>query len=96
MKLTILFIVMQLLTLQVIQANDLWQEQQQEEEKKEVVVEQHLGMPLQQALAHPWRTPCMQQCVKDLLPTTDRSAECQRFERDFDCSLHCVFQVPIY
>ncbi|XP_020798343.1 uncharacterized protein LOC110176355 [Drosophila serrata] len=93
MKLTILFIVMQLLTLQVIRANDLWQDQLQ---KEQVEGEQRQGVALHQEVVHPWRTPCMQQCVKDMVPATDRSAECQRYERAFDCSLYCVFEVPIY
>ncbi|KAH8252307.1 hypothetical protein KR038_004850 [Drosophila bunnanda] len=92
MKLTILLIVMQLLTLQVIRGNDLLQDQL----KQEVGVEHHQGVALQQEGLHPWRTPCMRQCVKDMMPTTDRSSECQRYERAFDCSLYCVFEVPIY
>ncbi|XP_017033203.1 uncharacterized protein [Drosophila kikkawai] len=95
MKLTILFIVMQLLTLQVIQGNDLWQKQQEEkvERRQEMALYQEGEL---QELAHPLLTPCMRQCVKDMIPTTDRSEECQRYEREFDCSLHCVFKVPIY
>ncbi|KAH8291410.1 hypothetical protein KR054_011363 [Drosophila jambulina] len=105
MKLTILFIVMQLLTLQVIRANDLWQGQQVEEVdqqegkgkvEQQQVMEQHQGLTLHPEVVHPVETPCMRQCAKDMIPATDRSAECQRYERAFDCSLYCVFKLPIY
>lgn len=91
MKLTVLFIVMQLLTLQVIRANDLSLEQQELGQSQEVGQQQEVEQ--QQEVQ---QTPCMQQCVEDMVLAADRPPECQRYERAFDCSLYCVLKAPIY
>ncbi|XP_037716865.1 uncharacterized protein LOC119551545 [Drosophila subpulchrella] len=82
MKLTVLFIVMQLLALLAIRANDLPQEQQ------EMVV----GLQqLQDELAHPWGTPCVRDCLAEKGILAERPGECQQVEQQFDCTLYCMF-----
>ncbi|XP_016985809.1 uncharacterized protein LOC108049205 [Drosophila rhopaloa] len=82
MKLSVLFIVMQLLFLLAIRANDLSQDQQ--------------DMPaswqeLQNKLAHPWSTPCIRNCLEENNILVDRPSECRQVEQRFDCTLHCMF-----
>jgi len=80
MKLTVLFIVMQLLVLLAIRANDLPQEQQEMQQ-------------LQDEMAHPWGTPCVRDCLAEKGILVEQPGECQQFEQQFDCTLYCMFDV---
>jgi len=78
MKLTVLFIVMQLLVLLAIRANDLPQEQQEMQQ-------------LQDVMAHPWSTPCLRDCLAEKGILVEREGECQQVEQQFECTLYCMF-----
>ncbi|XP_052839093.1 uncharacterized protein LOC128254232 isoform X1 [Drosophila gunungcola] len=84
MKLTVLFIVLQLFFLLAIRANDLSQDQQDMAASMQA---------LQRHLAHPWNTPCIRNCLEEKNILGDRPSECQQVEQQFDCTLHCIFQV---
>ncbi|XP_016958845.1 uncharacterized protein LOC108030461 [Drosophila biarmipes] len=79
MKLTFLFIVMQLLVLLAIRATDLPPEQQ----------DIAAGLQeLQADVAHPWSSPCIRDCLAE---KGDGPGECQQVEQQFDCALYCLF-----
>ncbi|XP_041563563.1 uncharacterized protein LOC108144914 isoform X2 [Drosophila elegans] len=83
MKLTVLFIVLQLFFLLAIRANDLSQDQQDMAASMQA---------LQRHLAHPWNTPCIRNCLEEKNILGDRPSECQQVEQQFECTLHCIFQ----
>ncbi|KAH8345500.1 hypothetical protein KR084_006689 [Drosophila pseudotakahashii] len=76
MKLTVLIIVMHLLVLLAIRANDLALDQQE----------------LQREVGHPWSSPCIRNCLAEKGSLVDRPGECQQVERQFDCTLYCMFE----
>ncbi|XP_044248670.1 uncharacterized protein [Drosophila takahashii] len=83
MKLTILFIVMHLLVLLAIRANDLPLDQQAMAARLQ---------ELQREVAHPWSTPCIRNCLAEKGSLVDRPGECQQAVEQFDCTLYCMFE----
>ncbi|XP_017068816.1 uncharacterized protein LOC108106347 [Drosophila eugracilis] len=86
MKLSVLFIMMQLLLLVAIQANDLSLDQQ----------EMSVSLQdLQRELAKPWSSnPCINNCLEEMGSLVEQPGECQQFEQQFDCTLYCMFVGP--
>ncbi|KAH8319800.1 hypothetical protein KR074_006162 [Drosophila pseudoananassae] len=82
MKLSVLFITMQLLTLKriAVLAAEVATTLQ------EVYWKDPEDIP-------PYSTACIQNCIGNIFPPflDVRSAECSLFERDFDCTLFCSF-----
>ncbi|XP_043644142.1 uncharacterized protein LOC122613817 [Drosophila teissieri] len=87
MKLSVLFIVMQLLVLLAAQAVDLSPQQLEEEADVAGSLKE-----LQEELAHPWGSPCIRGCLAERGSLVgDPLGECQQVEQQFDCTLYCMF-----
>ncbi|XP_039483694.1 uncharacterized protein LOC120446681 [Drosophila santomea] len=80
MKLSVLFIAMQLMVLLAAQAVDLSPQQQEADVAASL-------MELQGELAHPWSSPCIHDCLAE----RGRLGECQQVEQQFDCTMYCMF-----
>ncbi|XP_017040579.1 uncharacterized protein LOC108087633 [Drosophila ficusphila] len=83
MKLTVLFIVMQLLSQLAVWANDLPQDQQEMTTSLR---------QLQKDMAHPWSSPCIRCCLQGKGFLLDSLGECRKVQRPFDCTLYCMFK----
>jgi len=93
MKLSVLFIVMQLLVLLAAQAIDLSPPPQQQQQQQGADVAASLK-ELQGEMAHPLGSQCISDCLAEkgnLVP--DQLGECQQVEQQFDCTLYCMFDV---
>ncbi|XP_033155265.1 uncharacterized protein LOC117137760 [Drosophila mauritiana] len=88
MKLSVLFIVMQLLVLLAAQAIDLSPQQQQDVDVAASLKE------LQGEMAHPLGSQCIRDCLAEKGSLVlDPLRECQQVEQQFDCTLYCMFDV---
>ncbi|KAH8279042.1 hypothetical protein KR026_000098 [Drosophila bipectinata] len=83
MKLSVLFITMQLLTLLRIAVLAA---------EVATTLPQEVYWKDQQDIP-PYSTACIQNCIGTIFPPfmDVKSAECSLFERDFDCTLFCSF-----